>query len=200
MESPQPQRKPWFVSQEQKTLFWGLCSMSILMVGLSAYFVQSNFKRPFVLKTNPNTPAAVTQIDDSLRDTDGDGLLDTDELTIYGTSPFLVDSDSDGISDKAEIDAGTDPNCPIGSDCGRGGATTGTVPTVTPAPITPPAPTDVSAQPPAQPSGLDKLTAPQIRALLLKQGVSQAQLDAISDTQLMQVYQQSLGEINTSNP
>lgn len=36
-------------------------------------------------------------------DTDGDGLSDKEELTVYGTSPLLADSDGDGISDYDEI-------------------------------------------------------------------------------------------------
>ena len=40
------------------------------------------------------------------------------ELYNSRTSPYLRDSDSDGIDDKAEIDQGTDPNCPKGQDCG----------------------------------------------------------------------------------
>lgn len=36
-------------------------------------------------------------------DTDGDGLSDTDEITIYGTSPVLADTDGDGISDYDEV-------------------------------------------------------------------------------------------------
>lgn len=52
-----------------------------------------------------------------IKDTDQDGLLDIQELQTYNTSPFLEDSDSDGINDKDEIDAGEDPNCPKGTDC-----------------------------------------------------------------------------------
>src|SRR3989344_3458461 len=47
----------------------------------------------------------------SVKDTDGDGLNDYDELYIYKTSPYLEDSDSDGVSDSAEIQKGTNPNC-----------------------------------------------------------------------------------------
>jgi len=43
-------------------------------------------------------------------DTDGDGLLDGEEVNQYGTNPTDADSDDDGLSDGAEVDTyGTDP-------------------------------------------------------------------------------------------
>ena len=42
-------------------------------------------------------------------DDDNDGLTDLEETGIYGTNPFLVDSDGDGFSDFDEVNAGTDP-------------------------------------------------------------------------------------------
>ena len=44
------------------------------------------------LGLDPNTP-----------DTDGDGVADGDEITIYGTSPTLFDTDGDGASDGEEL-------------------------------------------------------------------------------------------------
>lgn len=45
-------------------------------------------------------------------DTDGDGLTDIDETTIYGTDPNNPDTDGDGIWDGVEIANGTDPKNP----------------------------------------------------------------------------------------
>jgi hypothetical protein len=36
-------------------------------------------------------------------DTDGDGLTDTDEQTVYGTDPRQADTDGDGLADGAEV-------------------------------------------------------------------------------------------------
>ena len=42
-------------------------------------------------------------------DTDGDGLSDADEVTIYGTDPTNPDTDGDGMSDGAEVQYNLDP-------------------------------------------------------------------------------------------
>ncbi len=44
-------------------------------------------------------------------DTDGDGLLDSEEIKKYHTNPLKADSDGDGISDFDEIKNDTNPNC-----------------------------------------------------------------------------------------
>jgi hypothetical protein len=42
-------------------------------------------------------------------DSDNDGLSDSDEIHIYGTNPFISDTDGDGRSDGEEVLAGTNP-------------------------------------------------------------------------------------------
>ena len=42
-------------------------------------------------------------------DEDGDRLLDADEVSLYRTDPHRGDTDGDGMSDGAEVVAGTDP-------------------------------------------------------------------------------------------
>lgn len=51
------------------------------------------------------------------QDSDLDGLDDWSEINVYGTSPYLADTDNDGLSDKQEITQGTNPNCPEGLNC-----------------------------------------------------------------------------------
>jgi hypothetical protein len=42
-------------------------------------------------------------------DSDGDGLYDTDETSVYGTNPGVYDTDGDGTGDGAEVYYGTNP-------------------------------------------------------------------------------------------
>ena len=51
------------------------------------------------------------------KDSDGDGLTDWEEENLYNTSPYLEDTDSDGILDNQEVGNGTDPNCKEGGVC-----------------------------------------------------------------------------------
>lgn len=106
------------------------------------------------------------------KDTDGDGLSDYDELFVTHTSPYLSDSDSDGISDKAELLAGTDPNCPSGKSCG------GTI---------------------GQTSNTNSggLTPDFLRQALLASGVPKTTLDATPDDQLLAIYQQVVSQSST---
>jgi hypothetical protein len=42
-------------------------------------------------------------------DSDNDGIIDEDEISIHGTDPGNPDTDGDGVSDGDEVDAGTNP-------------------------------------------------------------------------------------------
>ena len=62
-------------------------------------------------------------LDPSNADSDGDGVADGDEPTIYGTDPTLYDTDGDGLSDGEELFGiftdplvWNDPSAPSGSD------------------------------------------------------------------------------------
>ncbi|MDP2586375.1 MAG: hypothetical protein Q8P32_01200 [Candidatus Komeilibacteria bacterium] len=111
------------------------------------------------------------------KDTDQDGLSDYDELYLYKTSPYIPDSDSDGYADGEEIKNGQDPNCPAGISC---------------ASITLPANTQLS--PEDLPDELGALTPEQIRGLLRQSGVSEQELQAVSDEELVSSFTQILLE------
>ncbi|MFA5069833.1 MAG: thrombospondin type 3 repeat-containing protein [Patescibacteria group bacterium] len=122
-------------------------------------------------------------------DTDGDGLFDYDELYVHNTSPYLKDSDSDGISDKEEVTNGTDPNCPSGQDC-TGSSNTNSVKT-----------NSSSAGQNNTNSGLlaGNMSADTLRVTLKNAGVPQSVLDGTSDEDLLAVYNQTISETKNAN-
>jgi len=132
-------------------------------------------------KLDPNRDLAELRT----RDTDEDTLNDFDELYVHGTSPYLPDSDSDGISDSAEIAAGKDPNCPEGEDCyllqGDGDATADLEEEL-----------DLSEAEKAQ--LILELPADQLRELLLEAGVPAETLNELSDEDLKEMVNNILLE------
>lgn len=109
-------------TREQKISFTLLLVFGILVIGLAVLQMRNTIYGPFVMHLDfqdPNTAALFENDQVKLQslDTDQDGLNDYEELQFYTTSPYLPDSDSDGISDKQEITAGTDPLCPEGQKC-----------------------------------------------------------------------------------
>lgn len=58
-----------------------------------------------------NAQEAARGTDPRKPDTDSDGLTDSAEVNIYGTNPLLADTDGDGLADGQEVTVhGTDPN------------------------------------------------------------------------------------------
>jgi hypothetical protein len=148
---------------------------------------------------------------DKTKDTDGDGLSDYDEINIYHTSPYLADTDSDGIPDGTEVKNGTDPNCPQGKTC------------VSPTPSNNQIPSDSeldlnaltneqnainadqtnlndllnSTSPTTnnqQPTTNVQPTAADVRAMLINSGLDEQSLQGISDADLLELYNESLAE------
>lgn len=171
---------------------WAVILLSVL--GLSvlifwAWQFKSRVSGPFQTPENKDKYAAIASSTDLTKDIDGDGLTDYEESTIYDTSPYLADSDSDNINDGQEIKQGTNPNCPAGQTCGL-----------------------EAIEPPAASSSniLGETTAPEtettleeklisgdistaeLRQLLLENGADQAALGQLSDADLLQFYQETL--------
>ena len=113
-----------------------------------------------------------------MQDTDLDGLNDYDELYIYGTSPYVADSDSDNISDKDELDSGNDPNCPKGEVC--------VITTVATEPTSDLTDTATSTA--------SELSAAELRDTLKQLGAPANIVDAMDDETLRAVYEETVAE------
>ncbi len=102
-----------------------ICGIVILI--LSTVYMREHVLSPFRVSNNVLKPAREILAKQSAdtreleaskaKDTDRDGLSDYSELYVYHTSPYLADTDSDGILDAIEIAQGSDPNCPEGTVC-----------------------------------------------------------------------------------
>lgn len=127
--APVQRVKEWWHSMPNETRFsvsvLSICGTLVLVLSISHMYM--NITGPFRVSKSVLKPAQdilAKQVEktnelDSLKskDTDNDGLNDYSELYAYRTSPYLSDTDSDGIPDAIEIAMGTDPNCPEGTQC-----------------------------------------------------------------------------------
>ncbi|MBI4434995.1 hypothetical protein HY635_04270, partial [Candidatus Uhrbacteria bacterium] len=187
-------------SQRQTQILAGLIAFGVLAIALGSM----NLKRAI----GPHRPAAtppvklpttIEEVEAQRRatlvglDTDADGLPDLTELEQTRTSPYLADSDSDGKTDKEEVDAGTDPNCPVGKTCSAAPSAASSPRPTSPfggfefPGLTPPTPETSDAQP--------DVDVGVLRAALERQGVPRATLDQLSDEELRRSYGETLGVI-----
>ena len=128
-------------------------------------------------------------------DTDEDTVNDYDEIYVFGTSPYLVDTDSDGIPDAQEIRLGKDPSCPEGEDC------TGGLASIDDIGETPGVLGDITASEPSfnvefgsltgteeLKQKIQKTSAGELRQALLSTGVDPLIVERLNDDQLRELF------------
>ncbi|HJV33055.1 MAG TPA: hypothetical protein VJ694_03440 [Patescibacteria group bacterium] len=168
-----------------------------LVIGVGQWrgsFGQVFAKRTSAFKT-PSELEAQRLEEMKTKDTDADGLNDYEESKVYQTSPYLSDSDSDGVDDKTELAKGDDPNCPAGKDC-AGLATA--IDTQTTASAT--AAAQLTDEEKAVMQQFMNPTPEQIRQMLLQSGVKPEAIKDIDDATLLELYRQSLSEAQATLP
>lgn len=92
-----------------------LAVIAIVLIGVTIFFFVMRNKNVPLQRTsedtavqpsviNPSNTESVTNtpLTEPVRDSDGDGLLDTEEAE-FGTNPDSLDSDNDGLNDRQEI-------------------------------------------------------------------------------------------------
>jgi hypothetical protein len=187
-----PTDRPAAERQLSRRYLWFVSVLGLSALVLGGIQLQRTVKDPFSLvknQTNSAKPEEVALLELQAKDTDGDGITDYDELYTYNTSPYIADSDSDSVSDKDEVNRGTDPNCPEGKSCGvlTNTNSAANINTVTNTSSTNTAAAATSA------------TADQLRQALIASGVSKTELDAVDDATLLENYQTVLAEEAATN-
>lgn len=151
--------------------------VGIFAVVASGWFVIRTIRdvgTPFAYRNtsnkNSNVNTATTAVAEleklKSKDTDSDTVSDYDELFSLNTSPYIADSDSDGVNDAKDAQ----PNCPSGKSCSGSPVLT--------------TPTD----------GNGNLTPEFLRQALKQSGVAQSTLDALSDSDLQNLYKNVIQE------
>lgn len=197
-QSPLEQEKPEGRPENARRLFLVITILACFGLLGGVWSIKTSIEQPLAFTNNPtivnqlHTPSSNTSSDAEqlvalkTQDTDQDGLTDYDELYKYGSSPYIQDSDSDGISDKDEIDNGTDPNCPEGTEC-------------TPIAVFTPSGTNTSTTTNSSSTSTNtnpdvaNLDVTQLRTALRNAGAPQAELDALTDDELVALYAETLG-------
>ena len=185
----------------------------MIAVGLSAYRIQQSVKDPFlvdrskVLAFRQSLTPSEAEEEARLKrmDTDGDGLSDWDEINVHRTNPNLKDTCGDGVIDNVRILTGQNLACtgkgtnvPGEIDISGVQPTTSSVYGDIPAGLSPESVYSdmIQAGARARASSTSAETSlPRDAALIraaLQGKVEQDQLDALSDSDLLKLYDEAL--------
>jgi hypothetical protein len=181
------------LTKEQKTAFVLLLIFAIVGITLGILELRNTIFGPFALNNAiPSTlKDQVNSVDAlKLRDTDGDGLSDYDELYVYQTNPDNADSYSygNGITDKDVVEKGL-------ARCANGGKNC--MDESTPVVSTSTSATSTLGE--APPDFNQVLSDPkQVRELLIQSGMQKEILDKLTDDQLMLMVIQVMSGATTT--
>lgn len=197
-------------TREQKFGYAVVVVCGVLAVVLGGFYVSKHIKAPFIISysgtrfvTGEEAKAAEVARQKAT-DTDGDTVSDYDELKIYGSSPYLTDTDSDGLADDVEIASNGDPTCATGAACeddvneidDTSSIEDGRIADIR----------DESAANAAVASSqlaqlkamLGSLSAADVRTMLVNAGADQARIDAMTDDEVLVLYTDVITQLESS--
>lgn len=201
-----PNRKT--VTREERVALGFVATCGGIGLVLGGLYIWSNMAKPFLITY---TGERYMDSDDAKNaertkqrksDTDKDGISDYDELYIFKTSPYLDDSDSDGLKDGAEVQSGGDPNCALGTSCAQADKVTG-ADAVNPETVNGAAFLEQNGLTVGADglltggdtaTALDALPVAEIRKFLVTSGLSKEDVDKIPDNVILEIYNQALAE------
>ena len=173
------------IDKKQHRVFWPFLVLSIIIIWLGVRFLYTNITDSvsydvpdWVLEQIENTNEATIE-DLKTKDTDQDGLNNYQEIYQYHTSIFLPDTDSDGFTDFEEVTSGNDPLCPTSQYCNL-------LRFITPATKVSDIIQDVAVDPDLT---VQQAAANEFRQFLFDNGMSQEEVDQLTDEDLMVIFQ-----------
>ncbi len=174
----EPNYEPNYKSEQRIYAVLFIVMLGALVLGW--WQINNDIYLPFSwLKNKPvvNSDNLITDEQGILltKDTDNDGLSDYDELYLYGTSPYLQDTDSDGYPDKTEIETSHDPNCTANQTCLKAKISF----------------TEGTKRP---------QTIAELRQTLKEAGIPDEQLNSIDDATLLEVFNEVVQEVGVTVP
>ncbi len=165
---------------ESKTAFRiviGISAITILTTGVFMWrLIVNSAKLPVAKKSNTNVSSTLVALKE--KDTDADGLNDYEELYVYGSSPYLFSSASDGVADGEKVKQGVNPNCQIGKSC--------TVPTLT-----------VGTN--SNGDTNSSVSVSFLRQALVASGASASVVQAADDATILEMYEQATQNGSSTN-
>jgi hypothetical protein len=195
-------------SKEERVGLYLVIGIGVLTFAMGGLYMGSHLKNavaieydgPPVLTQAQKQEQALLELQTS--DSDEDGITDYEELYISRTSPYLFDTDGDGVDDRTEIEQGTDPSCAPGEDCtnvlenvfepGRNAAGDGFIEgalnTIE----------STSEQNLILEDLLNQFDAEQIRVFLIENGVPEEDIANYTDAQIIELYQTTIQQLEES--
>ncbi|MBI1908347.1 hypothetical protein HYS28_02935 [Candidatus Uhrbacteria bacterium] len=200
-----PPQRPVF-SREQKVGYAVVVGCGVLSVVLGFLYMGRHLNAPFQITYTGNQMLTsderlAQQIAEQKRsDTDGDTINDYDELYVYKSSPYLTDTDSDGLSDDIEINDGGDPTCATGDSCEDASDDIGQQETFADEYAAAAAEENARAVAAieAMKESLRNVSPAEVRVMLVDSGATQAEVDAMTDEQVMATYEEILNQLEAS--